>query len=583
MPGGAAGRLPPPVTRAGWVILVLGVFLFVLRLLGPADLTDNDQERPASYVLDAVQNGHWLIQRDAYDDMASKPPLFTWLAGLATECLGGRLTRFTLYLPSAAALVATALLVNAAAGRHFGALAGLFGALSLVFSSYGYKHMVLARNDALFACTVTLGALAAWGAWHRGQGWTGFWLAAAAATLTKGPLGVLLAAGGLLATVWERKAADPLPLRGRLWPGAVLWLGLVGGWFLLAWGAAGDDLVQKQLGRELAGHLTGAEAGGKLPFSDPLHPLLYFLSRYAPWSLAATVGFWRVWRRPAAEASERRFERFLFCWFAVGLAVFTLAPHKRPDLLLPLIPAAAMLAGREVARGLTRFPEVQVRRGVIVGAFVLLAGLAVGRPLGRDTAIETRNTAAQRALAEWWRDAGPAHFPLTFVAHTLTAQFYLNRHQLVVSPKQAARLLLADAPAVLVTRDLPALHREWPADFQPVVLRAEPPEAPRAWLVANRPLGGLGGGPVAVGIGPLQVRLDGVELVRARRHDLEVRRSRSGARLEVGNTSTRPVPVGVIWLDAPGRPPTRKILPGGTVWAPEVPPPKLSQPFAAER
>lgn len=554
------------MTRAGWLILALGAALFALRLLGPADLTDNDQERPASYVLDAVQNGHWLIQRDAYDDIASKPPLFTWLAALATEVCGGRISRFTLYLPSAAALVATALLVNAAAGRHFGALAGWFAALSLLFSSYGYKHVVLARNDALFACTVTWAALAAWQAWNRGRGWTGFWLAAAAATLTKGPLGLVLAAGGLVAVAWERRSATPLPLRGRPWSGGLLWLGLVGGWFLLAWLEAGPDLIQKQLGRELAGHLTGAEAGGKPPFSDPLHPLLYFLSRYAPWSLAAAAGLWRVWRRPAAEATGRRFERFLFGWFAMGLTVFTVAPHKRPDLLLPLIPAAALLAGRELAGWLARFPELRVRRLTTLSAVLLLGVLAVLRPQGRDTSVEVRNTRAQRELAGWWEQAGPPGVPLTFVEHTLTAQFYLNRHQLVVTPEQAARLLRAEAACVLITRDLPALRGRLPAGYEPVVLRAEPPEAPRAWLVANRPLADLARGPAAVGVGPLHVRLDGAEWTGARRHELVLRRTRAGARAEVVNTGTSPISVGVVWADAPDRPPQRRVLAEGERW-----------------
>jgi hypothetical protein len=529
-------------------------------------LTDNDQERPASYVLDAVQNGHWIIQRDAYDDIASKPPLFTWLAGLATEVGGGRLTRFTLYLPSAAAMVAAALLVNAAAGRHFGALAGWLAALSLLFSSYGYKHVVLARNDALFAGTVTWAALAAWQAWNRGRGWTGFWLAAAAATLTKGPLGLLLGAGGLLAAAWEHRTATPLPLRGRIWPGVLLWLGLVGGWFLLAWVEAGPDLVHKQLGRELAGHLTGAEAGGKRPLSDPFHPLLYFLSRYAPWSLAALAGLWRVWRQPAAEAVERRFERFLCCWFAAGLVVFTVAPHKRPDLLLPLIPAAAMLAGRELTRWLARFPTARVWRASAWGAASLLLGLALLRPLGRDTAGEIPHTRAQRELAAWWERAGPRGGPLTFVEHTLTAQFYLNRHQLVVSPEAAARLLQAEAACVLVTRDLPTLRGFLPAGFEPLVWRAEPAEKPRAWLVANRPMADLTSGPAVVGVGPLHVRLDGAEWVGARRHELVLRRTRAGARVEVVNTGAVPISVGVVWADAPGRAVARRVLARGERW-----------------
>lgn len=551
--------------------MLLGAALFGLRLLGPADLTDNDQERPASYVLDAVQNGHWLIQRDAYDDIASKPPLFTWLAGLATAC-AGRISRLTLYLPSAASVVGMAWLVWAAGRTHFGSLAGLLAGLSLVLSQYGFKHVVLARNDALFAGTVSLAALAAWRAWTGGRGWTAFWLAAAAATLAKGPLGVLLAAGGLLAAAWER-GPGRCPIHGkRFLPCTGLWLALVGGWFVLAWLEAGDDLIHKQLGRELAGHLTGAEAGGKAPFSEPWLPLLYFLSRYAPWSLAACAGFWRVWRRPAEDGTERRFERFLFCWFAVGLVVFSIAPHKRPDLLLPLIPAAALLSGRELAGWLRRRPAGRVERAAVLGSAVVLAGLALAQPQGRATATEVLNTRAQRELAAWWEAAGLPGVPLTFVEHTLTAQFYLNRHQAVVSPEQAARLLQGDAACALITRDLAAVRRFLPADFDPVVLHEAPAgAAPRAWLLANPAATNQAPGPVALGLGPLRVRLEGAALVHARRWDLELRRTGTAAQVRVVHDVPGPVSVGVVWRNASEQREARRQLAAGETWTLTVP------------
>ena len=70
------------------------------------------------------------------------------------------------------------------------------------------KHqMATARWDGLFAFMVALTALAGFRAWTSGRGWTVFWLAAAAATLTKGPLGLLLAAFGFLAIPWERRSS----------------------------------------------------------------------------------------------------------------------------------------------------------------------------------------------------------------------------------------------------------------------------------------------------------------------------------------------------------------------------------------
>ncbi len=559
----------PLAQRAGGWLVALGLVLFGLRLAGPADLTDNDQERPASYVLDAVQNGHWAIQRDAYDDVASKPPLYTWLSALVRVGMG-RINRFTLYLPCAGAVIGMALLIYAAGRRWWGPGAGLLAALTLLLSPYGYKHLALARTDAVFGFTVTLGALAAYRAWSTGRGWWAFWMATSLTTLTKGPLGVLLAAGGLVAAVWERGDTPALKARAVFWPGAVLWLAVVGGWFALAWLSAGEDLLRKQLGRELAGHLTGAEAGGKGLFSNPAHPVLHFLSRFAPWSLAATVGFWRMWRRPAAEPAARRAERFLAGWFGVGLLIFTLAPHKRPDLLLPLIPAAALLAGRELARAVAGAPTLQLARAGTVGVLVLLGVLAWARGHSRDTAGEVRVTRAHRDLARWWENEGPPGAPLTFVEHTLTVQFYLNRHQLVVSPEHAARLLRGDAACWLVTRDLAAVRQHLPESFPLRILRAEPPETAdtqaQIWLLANRAEAPSPELPQAVGVGPLTVRLEGAEFLGARRLEVRVRAGRPGARVEVINESPAPARAGLRWIGTARAAARWQVLPPGQRW-----------------
>src|SRR6266404_1794611 len=132
-------------TRAlSWGLLVAGaVALWMVRLNGPPDLMNWDQERPASYVLDAVRNGHWVCQRDLTGDITSKPPLYTWLAALIA--LGvGRVNQFGLYLPGALAVVGSALLVLRAGGGHFGARAGFLAALAVMLCPAGLKEFGLA-------------------------------------------------------------------------------------------------------------------------------------------------------------------------------------------------------------------------------------------------------------------------------------------------------------------------------------------------------------------------------------------------------------------------------------------------------
>jgi len=98
--GGAPG--PAEWVGARWqpfaLVAVVAACLGVIRLTAPPNLLDQDQERPALYVLDATKNGHWLCQRDLSGDITSKPPLYTWLCALLTLA-NGRISLATLYLP----------------------------------------------------------------------------------------------------------------------------------------------------------------------------------------------------------------------------------------------------------------------------------------------------------------------------------------------------------------------------------------------------------------------------------------------------------------------------------------------------
>ena len=538
----------PSARLAFALVLGLGLLLFGVRLAGPPDLTDNDQEGPTAYVLDVVQNGHWWVQRDAHGEIASKPPLYSWLAALFTLATGGGASRLAMYLPCGLAVVGTALMVVRVGGRQFGVVAGFLAACSLYFCQFGIKHVTLARTDAVFLATVTLGALAAHRAWVTGRGWTGFWVAAAAASLTKGPLGLVLAGGGLLAVMWERQGGEARPLRLRFWPGAALYLALVGGWFALAYAQVGTALTEKQVGRELVGHLSGASAGGHWPGSNPFHPMLYFLARYAPWSLLACVGFWRVWRRPAASTEERRFERFLFCWFGVGLVVFIIAPHKRADLLLPLIPAAAMLAGRELARLLAGVRPVRVWQGAVAVGLVLLAGIPMLSRLKVEAAEVTAQTLAMKDLAAWLRTNAPPGLPLTFAGNAMTLEFYLNRHQFHTSPEAAAKLLgQPEAACFVAVADSEALRRFLPAEGGWHEL-ARRPVGDRAFihLLSNRPTLAAEKA-MAIGVGPLSVRLTDATLAQACWLDLTFRAHGTDAEVTLVNTSSRPVTAGARW------------------------------------
>lgn len=467
------------------MLLLIWAALFALRLAGPSDLMDNDQLRPAMYTLDILRHGNWIVQTDPRGDIASKPPMYPWLAALTAAAANlpdaartSHLAEWMLYLPCALAVLGTTLLIWVASRRVLGEPAGLFAAGAFLLSGYAAKHVALARTDALFCLTVTAGALLAWRAWEsrRLSAWFGYWLAGTAATLTKGPLGVLLSAGGLLAALRSRERAGvsmrPVVLT-NIAGGAVLVL-IAGAWLLAAYAQGGPAVIDRLIGRELIGHAVSA--GDNLPLVGFYKSPFYFLTRFAPWSVPACVGLWRVLARPAAEQRERRFERFLGCWFGVGLVVFSIAPHQRADLLLPIVPAAAILAGRELALLRNRLPRFRPAWAITLVAVVFLAIVAFDRLHLKRRDPEVMRTQAVRDLARRLDSIPGGRPPIIDADGAFALQFFLGIHQHRTGFEEAAWALTDEAPVLVVVKDERSFMVSW-SDVRPprVVLRLTDP------------------------------------------------------------------------------------------------------------
>jgi len=433
-------------------ITAFATLLFGLRLVSPSNFLDQDQERPGCYVLDAIRNGNWTCQCDITGDISSKPPFYTWLCAIIS-LVAGRATVFAMWLPGALSAWGVACLIFQNGKKYFGERAAFMAAIASMLTTAGLKEFGLARTDGVFTFTITAAAFLAFRAWTRGSGWTWFWIMAAIATLTKGPLGVVLAAGGLLAAWWERKAPDRIPLRGSHLLGIAAWLLIAAGWFALAYAVYGHALAAKMIGRELLGKAV-ADGPHRIPGTLFWQPPLYYLGRAAPWSIFGCIGFWRVWRHPAADPAERRFERFLFCWFFPGLVIFSLASHQRADLLWPIFPAAALLAGRELA---LLCDYIGSRKFAYVYAFLIAAifGGFVAYYFGPHARMAlTRQTAEVKTLAANLERAVGPEFPLTHVDDPRGLQFYLNSWRPKVSVERAAQLLRGAEPAFVALTDI---------------------------------------------------------------------------------------------------------------------------------
>lgn len=392
-----------------WLLPLLTLAtIFAIRVTGPPDFLDKDQSRPIDYIVDAVADGNWVVQRDAGGKITSKPPVYTWLASASTLAFGSN--RFALYLPCGLAMAALALIAYRLARRRLGLTAALAAAMCLALAIDTQKASVLARTDAVFAATVAVAAWLAMLAWERGRGWWLFWVVCGIVSIAKSPAGVLFASGGLLAAWWGRREAGPLQPAG-IWRshavGVVLFLAIAGGWFAWAVLTLGQPVIDKMLGRELVGHVVANDKGDPL-WSTLLHPPLWFFGLFMPWAAATLVALWRLFRHPPVSPRRRRFLRFMACWLLVGLVALCLTPHKRMILSLPMLLPAAVLAGSEIARLFARMPvprQLALWSGLSVCTVVALQVYHHHlRDESDDRIADSRAVlSAADALAEWQR------------------------------------------------------------------------------------------------------------------------------------------------------------------------------------
>ena len=226
-------------------------------------------------------------------------------------------------------------------------------------------------------------------------------------------------------------------------------LSLTVGWLLLSYAQWGDAVINKLLGKELMSHAVSGDSA-KFPGAQIYQQPFYYLGRAAPWSILAYFGLWRIWARPAMAVEARQLERFLFCWFTGGLLVLSLAPHQRADLLWPLMPAGALIAGVELDRLTGRISSTRLWQGLAIAVLMGLGGLTFYYTVMKGKEPVVRQTMVIKEFAGQLERTLGSEFPLTHVDAPMTFQVYLNTMRKPVTLARATVLLQSKEPAFVV-------------------------------------------------------------------------------------------------------------------------------------
>ena len=338
--------------KAFTIVCVIAVMLTV-PFLGLTDFYSKGEPREAVVAYTMVEHGNWILPINNGGDIPYKPPFFHWCIALFS-LLQGHVSEFTSRLPSALALVAMSVGGFVFFAKRKNANMALLATLLSLSAFEVHRAGINCRVDMVNTAFMVGALFLMFRWWERGKH-TMPWLAIlcmSGATLTKGPVGMLLPCAvmgvfmltqreSLWSTVW------------RLGLTALLSLVLPLCWYYAAYLQGGDEFL-RLVKEENIDRLLG-----KMAYESHENPFWYnFLTLITGW-LPYTLRFvfslfvlpWKRFSKSGFMQSVRRAEPMqVFVWLAFGLILFfyCIPKSKRSVYLLPCYPFMAWLMAQYV-------------------------------------------------------------------------------------------------------------------------------------------------------------------------------------------------------------------------------------------
>jgi len=336
----------------GWLVLALGVFVYLHNLGSEHAATNPDEHLYWQITRMTAEGGEWLpLKNLKLSERNTKPPALFW-QGLVMTDWGQHWELWRLRLPVALYTLATAALVLLLGRRLSGKTAtGLLAALVLLafFSTYRYGRVVLTSAPEIFWFFLPFFVLLYWRPRAGGLNWplaAAFGLMVGAGLLYKSFALVIPFCAGLAwwtlhqreysFLAWLRRDAPKITLLG------LIALGVFSLWFWLdphphlIW----QDFVLKEnagkfdpnRGNYFLNLVAGNYSIWRILFGYPFNAGLL-----APAAVALAVLAFRGRRKLPAT------DQLLWIWILTQMIVFALPQQRDERYLLPAMPALAVL------------------------------------------------------------------------------------------------------------------------------------------------------------------------------------------------------------------------------------------------
>jgi 4-amino-4-deoxy-L-arabinose transferase-like glycosyltransferase len=357
------------------VLLLLAATIMLYGYgMGTLSLTEPDEVFYAQTAKEMLAHHTWSVPHIFGQPQFEKPILYFFLLALGFKFLGisAAVARLWSCLFGIAGVILTYFLGKSIYNRRAGLLAGLALATSLE-----YLSLSRAVLTDIALCAFLAGALASFYFGYLNAKKSNLWfllsfVLCGLATLTKGPIGILLPLSAIFVFLLLRRELGVFFNR-KIFLHLLIFCAITLPWYIFIYRKFGQQFIDEFFIRDnlnrfffVAEHLRN---------NTWYYYTVTTLGGFLPSSVFLVIGLFGIsWRRLIKDDKEKGL-LFLFCWVAVIFTFFSFAKSKLISYVFPVFPALAVFTGNYLDRIIRRQEERDKKPAA--GFIAVLAFLAV--------------------------------------------------------------------------------------------------------------------------------------------------------------------------------------------------------------
>ena len=391
--------------KALWLIIILAIVMMI-PFLGLSDFNTKGEPREAVVAYTMLEHGNWILPINNGGDIPYKPPFFHWCIAFFSLFIG-HVNEFTSRLPSAVSLVLMTIGGFVFYAKRKETQISLIAAILTLTAFEVHRAGINCRVDMVNTAFMVGAMYLLYRWWEKGKHqlpWLAI-LCMSGATLTKGPVGIILPCfvmGVFMLTQREN-------FWGIVWRmalTALLSLIIPFCWYYAAYLQGGDEFLRLVKEENIDRFM------GKMAYESHENPawynLLTLITGWLPYTLLLLFSLFILpWKKFSKtrflENAKKATPLQVFTWLAFLLVLFfyCIPKSKRSVYLLPCYPFMAYLIAEYIVWMMKeKMGAIKVYAGVIASLAVILviATLVIRTGCIPDTIFHGKHAADNIAM-----------------------------------------------------------------------------------------------------------------------------------------------------------------------------------------